>query len=136
MGQNMRAMVVLELVKRGAISEITPEDLASLSVEQLAEFKRALVEGGGEAIPAIKGGRMASTVRERVRVLSIGAAVLQACASRALSASEIVEALQELRPGTNQASVYPDIKRRVEEGQLTRIGKAEPYTYRTVPSLR
>ena len=97
---------------------------------------RAIDEGGSDSIPAVRGGRMASTVRERVRGLSIGAAVLQACAQQPLSAAEIVEALATLRPGTNQASIYPDIKRRVEEHQLQRIGKAEPYLYRTVPALR
>jgi hypothetical protein len=136
MAKNMRAMIVLELVRRGAIAELTPEDLASLSVEELADFKRALAEGGDDGIPAVRGGRMASTVRERVRGLSIGAAVLQACSAQALSAAEIVEAVMQLRPGTNQASIYPEIKRRVDEGHLTRSGAAEPYKYRTAAKMR
>lgn len=132
MSQNMRAMVALELAKRGLLSELDAADLSCLSNEQLVEFKRAAAAAVDEQeYPAIRGGRMASTVRERIRGISIGAAVLQACSSRELTAAEIVGALEELRPGTNQASIYPEIKRLADAGRLRRIGRAEPFRYRT-----
>lgn len=152
---NERVRIAIELARRGVSVQLSDDELASATNEQLEQLFGAVpmavgaeqsalrpsgvgALGGGAPIgggvsPAPMG-RMASSVRRRT--LSIGAAVLQACSAQALDAAEIVEAVQRLRPGTNPPSVYPEIKRCADRGDLVRMGRAEPYTYRTAPQAR
>jgi hypothetical protein len=144
---NERVRIAIELARRGVTVQLTDEEIASATNEQLeALFGVALAATGSEpsvrtaapvgAPSAPPVGRIASSVRTRMRGPSISDAVLQACSARQLDAAGIVEAVLELRPGTNPPSVYPEIKRSVERGHLQRFGRAEPYTYRTVPAMR
>lgn len=133
MAKNMRAMVMIELARRGQAVELRPEDLAACTVEELQELLRV------EAAEPRPPGRMASEVRTAVRGrvgISINAAVLQACSAEQLTAEQIVEQVEFIRPGTNKASIYPEIKRGVDRGDLHKFGKAEPFTYRTAPRAR
>lgn len=101
-----------------AIAEIDEmseaEAKAVLAEQRTAEFFSAR-----KAVPPSKSG----SHRIGAGALTIGQAVLEVCRGAWYSPEEIIAAVGGVRPGTNEASVYPEIMRQKKAGALSQKGE-------------
>jgi hypothetical protein len=103
-----------------AIAEIDgmseAEAKAALAAQRTAEYFAGHVK---ERRPASKSG----SHRLGAGALTIGQAVIEVCRGVWLAPEEILAAVASARPGTNSASVYPEIMRQKKAGALLQKGE-------------
>jgi hypothetical protein len=107
------------------IDEMTEEEAkAELAAQRTKEFfssrhsaERAASKSGSHKLELEPASQRGGGKRPRGH-LTIGAAVLESCRGKWLTPDEIVEAVGRLRPGTNDASVYPEIMRAKKANEL------------------
>lgn len=150
MSEDLLLKVALALAMRGR-----PEALEGLSVAQLARLNTedllAIQRNGTPAKPRSKSGTHAplragstgSHAAHRVQPeLTVRAAVLQACALRALTTREMIEAVEALRPFDGDpddvgavrgyhATIRTEAKRLKDRGELEHTGPHIGGKYRT-----
>jgi hypothetical protein len=133
---DMQTMIAFELAKRGHTEALTPEVLAKLDTPDLLALQNA-------GIPGTDSAKRGSGTRQNVLAamrnrsgITVREAVLKACSAEALTSAEVIDALEELRPGTPTPTTRAEIKRLEVAGSLVHTGPQIGGRYRTIPSLR
>jgi hypothetical protein len=103
---NLKEIVDAEIAKR--VAKMSTDELLALRNEEAPKRKR----------------RAPATAAPRGNYsITVSAAVLDAVAAKWLDSSSIVEAVQQVRPGTPEPTIRADISRQAKRGTLKRDEK-------------